>query len=58
MLNILKIVGIEIKILKSKNYKLLAQTKNIQAKHSGQVVRRVTVRCKSIFPAKRRQHEY
>ena len=38
--------------------KPLAQTKNIQVKHKGQVVRRITIRRKSIFPAKRRQREY
>ena len=31
--------------------KLLAQTKSIPVKHRGQVVRRMTVRCKSISPA-------
>ena len=35
--------------------KLLAQPKKIQVKHRGQVVRGMTVRHKSIFPAKRRQ---
>ena len=38
--------------------KLLAQSKNIQVKHRGQVVRRITVRRKSIFPAKRRHRDY
>ena len=35
--------------------KLLAQPKNIEVKHRGRVVRKMTVRCRAIFPASRWQ---
>ena len=35
--------------------KILGEFKNVQVKHRGTVVRKMTVRCKSIFPAEKRQ---
>ena len=38
--------------------RLLSQIKNIEVKHTGIVVRKMTVRRGAIFPATRRQREY
>ena len=38
--------------------KIINQFKNTQVKHKGRVVRRMTVRCKSIYPAKKARIEY
>ena len=43
----------EIETIKLK--KILGEFKNVQVKHRGTVVRKMTVRCKSIFPAEKRQ---
>ena len=38
--------------------KLLPQFKNVEVKKSGRLIRKMTVRRKSIFPASKRRREY